>query len=85
MHNLQLEFILDWLLVFGPWDKSSARLRIRCVRRRRRSRVARILSGIHISLWEHPTAEQHRDLVGIDFVVLRVTAVDRFHIQGMPS
>jgi catechol 2,3-dioxygenase-like lactoylglutathione lyase family enzyme len=40
------------------------------------------LSGIHIGLWEHATAEQHRNLVGIDFVVFRLSAVDGFHAGG---
>jgi hypothetical protein len=32
---------------------------------------------------EHPPAEQHRNLVGIDRVVLGLTAVNGFHVQGM--
>src|ERR687892_2190750 len=43
------------------------------------------LSGIHIGLWEHATAEQRRNLVGIDFVIFRFTAVDGFHVEGMPQ
>ena len=35
--------------------------------------------GIDVGLGQHPAPEQHRDLVRVDLVVLRFTAVNRFH------
>jgi hypothetical protein len=34
-------------------------------------------------LGEHPPTEQHRKLVGLDFVVFGFTAVNGFHVEGV--
>jgi hypothetical protein len=41
------------------------------------------LGGIDVRLGEHPAAQQDRDLVGVDPVVLGLAAVDRLHIEGV--
>jgi hypothetical protein len=41
------------------------------------------LGRIHIGLGEHPAAQQHRNLVRIDLVVLGLATMDRPHIEGM--
>src|SRR5712691_9279987 len=41
------------------------------------------LGGVDIGLWEHATAEQHGDFMGVYLVVLGLAAVDRLHIEGM--
>jgi len=37
--------------------------------------------GIHVGFRDHAAAQEHRDFVGVDLVVLRLTAVDGFHVQ----
>jgi hypothetical protein len=41
------------------------------------------LSRIDLGLREHAAAEQHRNLVGVDLIVLSLTPMHGFHIQGM--
>jgi hypothetical protein len=41
------------------------------------------LDRVDIGLWEHATAQQGGNLLGIDFVVFGFAAVNGFHIQGM--
>lgn len=41
--------------------------------------------GINIGWWEHAAAQQGRNLVGIDLVVVGLTAMNRLPIQGMPQ
>ena len=40
-------------------------------------------SGIGVGLREHATAEPHRHLVHIDFVVFRLAAVNGVHVEGV--
>lgn len=42
-------------------------------------------SGIDGGLGQHATTQEHGNLVGIDFVVLRFATVDRFHIERVPQ
>ena len=49
---------------------NSARLRIKCVRRRSRSRVARMAAG-DVGLREHAATQQHSDFLGVDLIVFR--------------
>jgi hypothetical protein len=39
--------------------------------------------GIDVGLGQGTGAEQHRDLVGVDAIVLGLTAVDGLHVEGM--
>lgn len=32
---------------------------------------------------EHPAAEQHSDLVGVDLIILGLAAMDGCHVEGM--
>jgi hypothetical protein len=38
---------------------------------------------IDVGLREHAAAQQHRDLVGVDAVVLRLAAVNGLHVEGV--
>ncbi len=38
---------------------------------------------VHVGLGQHPAAQQHGDLQGVDAVVLRLAAVDRLHVEGV--
>jgi hypothetical protein len=58
---------------------------MRYIRRRKRSRVARISCGVDVGPGDHAAPEEHRDLLGVDLVVLGLAAVDGFHVQGMPQ
>lgn len=41
------------------------------------------LFGIHVGQGEHAAAKQGCDLVGVDTVVLGLSSVNRFHVQGV--
>jgi hypothetical protein len=41
--------------------------------------------GIDVGLREHPPAEQHGNLVGVDLIVFGLAAMDGFHIQRVPE
>jgi len=41
------------------------------------------LGGIDIGLRDHSTSQKDRDLVGVDAIVLGLSAVDGFHVEGM--
>ena len=41
------------------------------------------LCGIDLGLGHHPAAQQHRNLMGINFIVLGFAAVNRLHREGM--
>jgi hypothetical protein len=41
------------------------------------------LGWIDISLWQHATAQQGGNLLGIDLVLFGLTAVDGFHLEGV--
>jgi hypothetical protein len=47
--------------------------------------VARISGGVDVGHRDHPAAQQHGNLVGIDPVVLRLPAVDRLHVKCVPQ
>jgi len=41
------------------------------------------LGGVGVSLWYQSALEQERDLLGIDLIILGLSAMDRSHIQGV--
>jgi hypothetical protein len=41
--------------------------------------------GIDLGLREHAPTQEHRDFLGIDFVVFRFAAMDGFQVAGMPK
>jgi hypothetical protein len=41
------------------------------------------LSGIHIGLREHAAAQEHGDFVGVDLIVLGLTPMNGFHVEGV--
>lgn len=41
------------------------------------------LGRVDVSHRKRAAAQQHRNLVGIDLVVLRLSAMDGFHVEGM--
>jgi hypothetical protein len=43
------------------------------------------LGRIDIGFWKHAAAEQGGNLLRVDFVVFGFTAVDGFHVEGMPQ
>ena len=61
---------------------TSARLWTKYIRRRKRSRVSRS-PWIDIRHGQVAATQQLSDLFGIDLVVLRLAAVDGFHVQGV--
>jgi hypothetical protein len=43
------------------------------------------LRGVHVGHGEHPAPQEHRDLLGVDPIVLGLPTVDGFHVQGVPQ